>query len=254
MLAVIPQITCNDFWARTLSLLYLPVATVSTIPLPPSMDFTTALRTGPEYSGIPEVPSGYKPTTTSPPLDFPPASAGSSYPANTLLEHKGEATHTIPGECERLFCDTLSTIFSGERRLSRQESLGLDAYQGQPMENSRRIHRWVEVLDYTGDAIYRGFVTNASDERTLFVFLTETALGHGLKSGLIALFELAGVPAFDCSQIVACVPRLQGATELELTRNLGWCGFGLTTLQPWDTSSRLNTAVSTRWVFLSAEV
>ncbi|KAL4874188.1 hypothetical protein BDV12DRAFT_159278 [Aspergillus spectabilis] len=222
------------------------------------MAFTTALRTGPEYSGIPEVPSGSKTAHTSPPLEFSLAAVvGSSYPVNNLLEQKGEATHTIPGECERLFCDTLSTIFLGERRLSRQESLGIDASRSQPNYtgySTRRIQRWVEVLDYTSDAIYRGFITNASSERTLFVFLTETALGHGIKSGLIALFELAGIQAFNCSQIVACVPRSQSGTELEITRNLGWCGFGLTTLQPWDTGNCLNSTVSTRWLFLSAEV
>ncbi|KAL4885380.1 ornithine decarboxylase antizyme-domain-containing protein [Aspergillus karnatakaensis] len=222
------------------------------------MAFITALRAGPEYSGIPEVPSGSKTAQTSPPPDFSVASAvRSGYPVNNLLEHKGEATHTIPGECERLFCDTLSTIFLGERRLLRQQLLGIGASRSQPNEpgyGETQIQRWVEVLDYTSDAIYRGFVTNASGEQTLFVFLTENALGHGLKSGLIALFELASVQAFDCSQIVACVPRSQGGTELELTRNLGWCGFGLTTLHPWATGNRSSMTVSTRWLFLSAEV
>ncbi|KAL2833226.1 ornithine decarboxylase antizyme-domain-containing protein [Aspergillus cavernicola] len=222
------------------------------------MAFTTALPWAPEYSGIPEVPSGSKTAHTSPPLDISLASAvGSSSPVNNLLEQKGEATHTIPEECERLFCDKLSAIFLGERRLSRQESLGIDASQIRPNDTNyeyRQIQRWVEVLDYSSDAIYRGFVTNASGEPTLFVFLAETALDHGLKSGLIALFELAGIPAFGCSQIVACVPRLQCNAELELTRNLGWCGFGLTTLQPWDTTNCLDFPISTTWLFLSAEV
>ncbi|KAL4785828.1 ornithine decarboxylase antizyme-domain-containing protein [Aspergillus varians] len=182
---------------------------------------------------------------------------GSSYPVNNSLEQKGEATHTIPGECERLFCDKLSAIFLGERRLSRQESLGIDASRTQLNDASYengRIQRWVEVLDYTTDAIYRGFVTNTTDARALFVFLPEMAPGHGLKSGLIALFELANTRDFGCSQIVACVPRSQDGTELELTRNLGWCGFGLTTLQSWDDKHCLSTPVSTRWLFLSAEV
>lgn len=46
-----------------------------------------------------------------------------------------------------------------------------------------RIQRWIEVWDYSGDAIYRGFVTEINGERTLFVFLENDALGHGLKSG-----------------------------------------------------------------------
>ncbi|KAL4801397.1 ornithine decarboxylase antizyme-domain-containing protein [Aspergillus unguis] len=219
---------------------------------------TIALRTGPESSGIPEVPLGSKTAQTSPPLGLSVASVTeSNCPAISTLEQKGEATHTIPGECERLFCDKLAAIFLGERRLSRQESLGVDASRTQPSAagyDTRRIRTWVEVLDYTSDSIYRGFVTDTSGERTLFVFLAETAVEHGLKSGLIALFELADVPAFGCSQIVACVPRSQHDTELEVTRSLGWCGFGLTTLQPWDEQNCLGTPVSSRWLFLSAEV
>ncbi|KAI9368205.1 ornithine decarboxylase antizyme-domain-containing protein [Aspergillus egyptiacus] len=222
------------------------------------MAFTTALPWAPEYSGIPEVPSGSKSARTSPPLDISlVSSVGNNYPVNNSLESKGEATHTIPGECERLFCDKLSAIFLGERRLSRQESFGIDASQtrlnGDSYDN-KRIRRWVEVLDYTSDAIYRGFVTDASGERTLFVFLTDAALRHGLKSGLIALFELAAVPAFGCSQIVACVPRSQDGAETELIRNLGWCGFGLTTLQLWDARNCQGSQISTRWLFLNAEV
>jgi hypothetical protein len=110
-------------------------------------------------------------------------------------------------------------------------------------------------MDYTNDTIYRGFVATSGGERTLFVFFEETSLGHGLKSGLIALFELASVPAFGCSQIVACVPRLRDGAEIELTRNLGWCGFGLTTLKPWDTKGCLrDNPISAKWLFLSSEV
>lgn len=46
-----------------------------------------------------------------------------------------------------------------------------------------RIRRWVEVWDYAGDAIYRGFVADINGEQTLFVFFEDGALGHGLKSG-----------------------------------------------------------------------
>ncbi|KAL4937161.1 hypothetical protein BDV06DRAFT_227220 [Aspergillus oleicola] len=222
------------------------------------MASTTALRTGPEHSGIPEVPSGSKTAHISPPLDNPFASAtGSGYPVNISLEQKGEAAHTIPGECERLFCDKLAAIFLGERRLTSQESLGLDAFRNRTHDadyESRQIHNWVEVLDNTSDVLYRGFVTDTTGERTLFVFLTDSDLGHGLKSGLIALFELASLHAFECEQIVACVPRSQDSAELDITRNLGWCGFGLTTLQAWDTKDCLDMPVSNKWLFLSAEV
>ncbi|KAL2844304.1 ornithine decarboxylase antizyme-domain-containing protein [Aspergillus pseudoustus] len=221
-----------------------------------SVDTTASVVDGFHYCTT--MGAGSKTTYSSPPLEISLAStAGSSYPVGNLLEHKGEATHTIPGECERLFCDKLSAIFRGERRLFRQESLGIDASHhrsnGTGLDNGR-IQRWIEVMDYTSDTIYRGFVTTSGGERTLFVFFEETALGHGLKSGLIALFELGSIPAFDCSQIVACVPRTQDGIEIEFTRNLGWCGFGLTTLKPWDTKCCLgDNPISTKWLFLSSE-
>lgn len=62
------------------------------------------------------------------------------------------------------------------------------------------------------------------------------------------------MPAFDCSQIVACISRSQDTAELEVVRNLGWCGFGLTTLKPWVSDGCRESVVSPRWIFLSAEV
>ncbi|RDH30009.1 ornithine decarboxylase antizyme-domain-containing protein [Aspergillus welwitschiae] len=178
---------------------------------------------------------------------------GTSWPGNILPEYKGEAMHTIPEECERLFCDILSAIFLGERRSAGQESLGVGASQSRP-NNNMPIEQWFELLDYTSDTIHRGFVTNASGEPTLFVFLAEKALGHGLKTGLIALFELANISAFGCPRIVACVPRSHDAVELEAVRNLGWCGFSLTTLQPWGAARDVERSLSTKWLFLDAEV
>lgn len=172
--------------------------------------------------------------------------------------------HTIPEECERLFCDKLSATFLGEGIDVGQESLGMGAFrniqQGHDSglasghEHDRGIQKWVEVWDYTGDAIYRGFVVDMNGERTLFVFFEDGAIGHGLKSGLIALFELAGTDAFDCSQIVACVKRSQHTNEMELVRSLGWCGFSLTTLEPWSTPNDSGPFLSPKWLFLAAEV
>lgn len=222
------------------------------------MDFTTALRWGPGPSGIPEVPSGSKTPSQRPPLELcvsPETEHGS--PVNNSLEQRGEAAQTIPEECERLFCDKLSAIFLGEGRISRQESLGVGAYPTVPNRNRsgcRQIQRWFEVLDYASDCVYRGFVTGMNDDRTLFVFFGHNELGQGLKTGLIALFELASTPSFACSQIVACVPRSQDATELAVIRNLGWCGFALSTLQPWCLEHTPEPSLSTRWLFMSAEV
>ncbi|KAL4901958.1 hypothetical protein BDW74DRAFT_68788 [Aspergillus multicolor] len=218
------------------------------------MAFTIALRLGPEYSGVPEVPSGLKNAHERPPLDDSHAPVdGSSHSLNNLLGQKGEAAHTIPEECERLFCDVLSVVFLGER-LPRQESFGIGVPQIQATDTRGeypRIQKWFEVLDYTSDAMYRGFVTCAAGERTMFVFLAGAAAGHGLKSGLIALFELADVPAFSCSQIVACVPRSKDGGELESVKNLGWCGFALTTLEPFGAAH--SNSISNRWLFLGAE-
>lgn len=75
-----------------------------------------------------------------------------------------------------------------------------------------------------------------------------------LSFSLIALFELAGIDAFGCSQIVACVRRSQHMNEMELVRNLGWCGFNLTTLETWSTGDNLGPLLSTKWLFLVAEV
>lgn len=95
--------------------------------------------------------------------------------------------HTIPEECERLFCDKLSATFLGEGIDAGQESLGMGAFRDIQQVNGsghdRGIQKWVEVWDYTGDAIYRGFVVDMNGERTLFVFFEDGAIGHGLKSG-----------------------------------------------------------------------
>lgn len=129
-----------------------------------------------------------------------------------------------------------------------------DIQQSQLGSKHDRIQKWVEMWDYTGDTIYRGFVTDMEGEKTLFVFLEDETLGHGLKSGLIALFELAGIDAFDCSQIVACVKRSQQRSEVELVHSLGWCGFNLTTLEPWVVDPNPGPSLSREWLFLVAEV
>jgi hypothetical protein len=152
-----------------------------------------------EHSGIPEVPSGSKTTTSRPPLEYSASSGTLSWTGNNWPESKakGEATHTIPEECERLFCDTLSATFLGERIDVGQESLGMGTFQQtHPSQQHSQQHsqhrigdhqgsiqKWIEVWDYSGDAIYRGFVVGEGDERTLFVFLEDGTIGHGLKSG-----------------------------------------------------------------------
>ena len=60
-----------------------------------------------------------------------------------------------------------------------------DTQQNQLGSQYDRIKRWIEVWDYTSDAIFRGFVADVDGEQTLFVFLEDGALGHGLKSGYV---------------------------------------------------------------------
>lgn len=161
---------------------------------PPSLRVplhTDRFSTSQEHSGIPEVPSGSKTTNPRPPLEYAASSGTLSWTGSNWPESKakGEATHTIPEECERLFCDTLSATFLGERIDVEQESLGMGTFQQTQAIQHRigdhhgSIQKWIEVWDYSGDAIYRGFVAGEGNERTLFVFLEDGTTGHGLKSG-----------------------------------------------------------------------
>ena len=126
----------------------------------------------------------------SPPLDVSHTlDVNGNGSGDGLPECNGEAAHTIPVECERLFCDKLSAVFLGERRLARQESLGMDAFRSTRINSSdqkrQNIEFWIEVWDYTNDAIYRGFITGMGGERALFVFFGEGVIGHSLKSGCV---------------------------------------------------------------------
>ncbi|KAJ5457607.1 hypothetical protein N7475_008995 [Penicillium sp. IBT 31633x] len=248
----------NGFWNKTPNPLFSPPATALSRRPPRSTVSTTALPWAPEYSGIPEVPSGLKSSLLSPPHNVLDSSAERTWPGTNWPEYKGEATHTIPEECERLFCDKLSAIFLGERSFMRQELLGVDAFEhmrpNQRKPQHGRIQRWIEVWDYSGDAIYRGFVTEHNKERTLFVLFEDRALDRGIRSSLIALFELADIATFGCSQIVACVSRSQRTDEMELVRSLGWCGFSLTTLESWAANDHQGSFVSEKWLFLVAEI
>ena len=104
-----------------------------------------------------------------------------------------EATYSISGECERLFCDQMSTIFLGESDVARQESLEMDALQcSRPTTTTitarqPSIQRWIEVWDYASDAIYRGFITNDRNDgkATLFVFFEPDVMASGLKPGYV---------------------------------------------------------------------
>lgn len=147
----------------------------------------------------------------------------------------GVAAIHITEECERLFCETLSAVFSGERN-SMQDSLVVGSHmststistigsqeqpyrrQGGPTgaivnglftpppdihnldgsssSKSPQISQWLEIYDYASDTRFRGFVaTNAYGQRSLFVFFEHNIVGKDLKQALMALIELASTPA-----------------------------------------------------------
>lgn len=54
--------------------------------------------------------------------------------------------------------------------------------------------------------------------------------------------------------MVVCVRRSEDAAELDVVRSLGWCGFNLTTLEPWVRDSCRDLSLSSKWLFLGAEV
>ncbi|KAL1982562.1 hypothetical protein VTN96DRAFT_1219 [Rasamsonia emersonii] len=198
---------------------------------------------------------------TSPPLGSPAISIAENFfwPRDKLSRNTGEAAQTITEECERLFCDTLSAMFLGERNCGQRRSLVVGAHRQEfrpdsVKDNYRRIESWVELWDYANDAIYRGFVVDDSNGKTMFVFFEDRTSDHGIKTGLLSLFELADMDAFNCTRIVACVPRSADPSELGIVRNLGWCGFFLTTLEPWMPPGSGKASISSRWLFLVADV
>lgn len=111
-----------------------------------------------------------------------------------MSEYLGEAAQIITEECVRLLCDTLAANFFGEKKFARQQSRMMNAYRQKirPVEkdsdNHVRIQRYLKMWDYSGNAIYRGFVTGASGDNTLFVFFEDHLSGQGLKSGYVAPF------------------------------------------------------------------
>ncbi|OJD22606.1 hypothetical protein ACJ73_06049 [Blastomyces percursus] len=232
-----------------------------------------------EPSGIPEVPTGHKFPSISPPAIASATAATAVADQFRSLQKApgcdGEAVQTITEECERLFCDTLWAVFLGERQLAQQQSLVVGAARNNnnntnhnnnkiinvsvmPMKPvSSRIQNFIEVWDYAGDTIYRGFVAADGNQRTLFVFFDRhTCSGQGFKSGLMALFEIASISELDCSEMVACIDRSMGATELDdVIRNLGWVGFELSSLRDWvPPSAKAPFIISNRWLFMAVEI
>lgn len=162
-------------------------------------------------SGIPEVPSSGLP---SPPTSPPLAALTSSNELALLpkekkneipgrrLGRRGGAAPTIRGECERFFCESMKTVFLGERTPSMNgsgrsgaflptpppdDNPFLDSFpHGGPVDVKKtqgfEAETWMEVWDYAGGASFRAFVANNGEEKSLFVFFdVEGVLDRDLK-------------------------------------------------------------------------
>ncbi|KAF2807917.1 uncharacterized protein BDZ99DRAFT_464813 [Mytilinidion resinicola] len=198
---------------------------------------------------------------------------------------RGGAAYTITEECERLFCETLKAVFLGEGNAAVQDSLvaGVQNYNNittttsnfgsDPNAHARYAYRtrglpspemdgfggsqglvteWVEMFDYVGGIRFRGFVAEKDGERAMFVFFDNQVVGNDLKPGLMALLELCDIPSFECSQLVVCLDRHTESHAMSaLSRDLGWVGFSLTTLDGWTNGDEIT---SDSWIFMGMDV
>ena len=155
----------------------------------------------------------------SPPLSPPLAARHTSTKlSNQSLSgraRRGGAAYTITEECERLFCDTLRTVFLGEGTSDRQDSLvmgtqnhhhqssaGINDYGVEVQRYTDRdtpspemddrhvgqmgpgkISDWLEIWDYVGGNRFRGFVTDSEGEKTMCVFFDQSVVVGDLKAG-----------------------------------------------------------------------
>lgn len=68
----------------------------------------------------------------------------------------------------------------------------------------------------------------------------------------MALIELAEQPSFECSELIICIDRFIASPDVEgIVRDLGWVGFELITLAPWNNGEEDS---STEWLMLAMEV
>ncbi|KAF2195661.1 hypothetical protein K469DRAFT_699256 [Zopfia rhizophila CBS 207.26] len=234
--------------------------------------------------GVPEASSGMPSPPLSPPLAARNAPAvkisNSDITSRSGRARRGGAAYTITGECERLFCGTLRAVFLGEGNLARQDSLvtGMqkqdtidindygvqvrrhtDGIQDLPLpeadgfvEKRGLVSDWVEIWDYVGGNKFRGFVAENEGEKAMFVFFDQSVIGGDLKSGLMALLELCDIPYFSCSRLVVCLDRHAELQAMNaLTKDLGWIGFQLATLNDF---TRGDEIISNQWLFMEMEV
>ncbi|MCJ1249229.1 hypothetical protein MMC30_006452 [Trapelia coarctata] len=218
-----------------------------------TVNSSTALLKGFHYSttgagGIPSPPR-------SPPLaaTYIENEKSASYNTNeSATGRTGGAADIITEECERLFCDKLRDIFLVERKVPVQASRVVTPYKSTSINKhqvSMNMSEWLEVWDYTTGLNFRGFVGGQGKGKSLFVFFGEEVVGQDLKPGLMALIELTEI--LSCLQLVVCLDRSSDPTGMKtLMRDLGWVGFELATLAPWNGGVE---ETSRQWVMLAME-
>lgn len=67
----------------------------------------------------------------------------------------------------------------------------------------------------------------------------------------MALLELCEVDYFSCDRLVVCIDRHADQLARDtLTKDLGWIGFSLTTLNEFSNGEEL---ISDKWLFMDME-
>jgi hypothetical protein len=68
----------------------------------------------------------------------------------------------------------------------------------------------------------------------------------------MALLELCEVPDFDCTRLIVCLDRHIDSRAMEaLTKDLGWIGFQLATLNGFTHGDEIT---SDKWLFMDMDV
>jgi hypothetical protein len=142
---------------------------------------------------IPEVSSGLLSPPSSPPLAalnsanelalIPKPNARVRERDGRRKSRREGAAYTIREECERLFCETMKTVFLGEGGMVESGSVGKDCFENLSVKSANRVESWFEVWDYVGGCSFRGFVVDNGIEKSLFVFFHAKVVGRDLKPG-----------------------------------------------------------------------
>jgi hypothetical protein len=119
-----------------------------------------------------------------------------------MLDNRSPAREhllTCPrGECERLFCKTMKTVFLGEEghagnngfiamgantHSPPDERLGAYTNYFDDVNPGQGVDAWLEIWDYRGGCSFRGFVGGRGDQKSLFAFFDPSIIGRDLKQG-----------------------------------------------------------------------